>query len=46
MNGTVHAVIGKVNGSDPLEIFGVNGNKVVSKPLSELKEAWQKPLRW
>lgn len=38
--------IGKVNNSDKLNITGVNGNSVLSKNIFELKEAWQKPLKW
>jgi len=43
---TVFAVIGEVTEDDNLEIYGIKGEKVVSTPLAELKEAWQKPLRW
>ena len=42
----VYAAIGEFNKSDKLEVYGINGEKVVSTPLAELKEAWQKPLRW
>jgi len=40
------AVIGQVSNSETLDIYGMNGRKIVSKSLSQLKEAWQKPLRW
>jgi len=40
------AAIGQVTKSDKLEVYGINGERVVSTPLAELKEAWQKPLRW
>ncbi len=46
MGETVYARIGEFNKSDKLEIYGIGGEKVVSASLSELKEAWQKPLRW
>jgi phosphoribosylformylglycinamidine synthase II len=46
MKGTAFAAIGEVNKSDKLEIYGVNGKKVVSAPIAELKEAWQQPLGW
>jgi phosphoribosylformylglycinamidine synthase len=40
------AIVGCVNGGERLEIFGLNDNKVVDRPISELKEAWQKTFRW
>ena len=40
------AYIGQVTDGEVLEIYGVTGNKVVTASLDELKEAWQKPLRW
>jgi phosphoribosylformylglycinamidine synthase II len=46
MSGTSFAAIGQVTGSDMLEIYGLDGEKIVSTPIAELKEAWQKPLRW
>jgi len=42
----VYSAIGELNKSDKLEVYGINGEEVVSAPLAELKEAWQKPLRW
>ena len=46
MSSTSLAAIGQVCNVEVLEIYGLSGRKVVSLPLSELKEAWQKPLRW
>jgi phosphoribosylformylglycinamidine synthase II len=46
MKGIKFAAIGKVTKSDGLEVYGIKGEKIVSLPLAELKEAWQKPLRW
>ncbi|MFH1031905.1 MAG: phosphoribosylformylglycinamidine synthase subunit PurL [Chloroflexota bacterium] len=46
MSGTNFAAIGQVTDSESIEIFGVKGKKVVDKPINELKEAWQRPLRW
>jgi len=46
MKGAGFAAIGEVNKSDKLEIYGIDGKKVVSAPIAELKEAWQKPLGW
>jgi len=46
MSGTSLAAVGQVTDSEVLEIYGVDGRKVVATPIIELKEAWQKPLRW
>ncbi len=46
MGETVCAHIGEFTEDDRLQVYGINGEKVVSTPLAELKEAWQKPLRW
>jgi len=46
MSGTSLAAVGQVTDSGVLEIYGVEGKKVVATPINELKEAWQKPLRW
>ncbi len=40
------AVIGEVDDSARLEVRGVAGGSVVSRPIAELKEAWQQPMRW
>lgn len=45
MRGTAFAVIGEVNDSGMLEIYGKSGRKVLVS-IADLKEAWQKPLRW
>jgi phosphoribosylformylglycinamidine (FGAM) synthase-like enzyme len=46
MHGTSFAAIGQVTDSGVLEIYGLNGEMIVNTPVAELKEAWQKPLRW
>jgi phosphoribosylformylglycinamidine (FGAM) synthase-like enzyme len=46
MSGVEFTAIGQVTKRDSFEVYGVNGEKVVSVALAELKEAWQKPLRW
>ena len=46
LKGISFANIGTVNDSGKLEVFGLNGKKVVSELINDLKEAWQKPLRW
>jgi phosphoribosylformylglycinamidine synthase II len=40
------ADIGHVTQEEMLEIYGLNGEQIVDVPIVELKEAWQKPLRW
>ncbi|MFC1908549.1 phosphoribosylformylglycinamidine synthase subunit PurL [Chloroflexota bacterium] len=45
MNGVSFADIGRVTNSDVLEISGIKGGKTTIS-LDDLKEAWQKPLRW
>ena len=46
LQGVSFANIGTTNNSNKLEVFGLSGKKVVSESISDLKEAWQKPLRW
>ncbi|MBI4304017.1 MAG: phosphoribosylformylglycinamidine synthase subunit PurL [Chloroflexi bacterium] len=46
LKSITYAAIGKVTDDERLEIRGLKGGKVVDAPLGDLKEAWQKPLRW
>jgi len=46
MKGISFAGIGEVTDSEVLEIYGRDSRKVVSVSIGELKEAWQRPLRW
>ena len=46
MSTTNSASIGRVSDSEMLEIYGLNGKKIVAKSVGELKRAWQRPLRW
>ncbi len=46
MKGISFAAIGQVTNSEVLEIYGLDGRQVLLKSLSQLKEAWQKPIRW
>ncbi|MBI2850310.1 MAG: phosphoribosylformylglycinamidine synthase subunit PurL [Chloroflexi bacterium] len=46
MKSAGFAAIGRVTGSDFVEVFGLKGQKVISASLADLKEAWQRPLRW
>jgi len=46
MTGADFAAIGEVTDKGRLEVYGLNGQLVLSALVGELKEAWQKPLRW
>jgi phosphoribosylformylglycinamidine (FGAM) synthase-like enzyme len=46
MAGVIMAKIGQTTDSGILMVYGVNGQPVVNRAISELKEAWQRPLRW
>jgi phosphoribosylformylglycinamidine synthase len=47
MAGITMASIGYVNETENLEVHGIiEDNVVIKATLTELKEAWQKPLRW
>ena len=46
MAGVDFAVIGKVTSKGKVEVYGLNGEIVISALVAELKETWQRPLRW
>jgi len=46
MAGFDFAAIGRVTDNERLEVYGLGGDRMLSAHLAELKEAWQKPLRW
>ncbi len=46
MAGISLANIGQVTDSEVLQIYGLDGKRIVAESLGELKEAWQKPIRW
>ena len=46
MTGVDFAAIGRVTNKQGLDVYGISGNRVLLASLAELKEAWQKPLRW
>jgi phosphoribosylformylglycinamidine synthase II len=46
MTGIDFAAIGQVTSKEKLEVYGLNGQMVLSALIAELKEAWQRPLRW
>jgi len=46
MAGVDFAAIGQVTRKGKFEVYGLNGEMVLSAPITELKEAWQRPLCW
>jgi phosphoribosylformylglycinamidine synthase len=46
MSGVPVSRIGQTNKGRLLSITGRSGERLISIPLTELKEAWQRPLRW
>jgi phosphoribosylformylglycinamidine synthase II len=46
MAGIDFAAIGQVTRKEKLEVYGLNGEMMLSARIAELKEAWQRPLRW
>ncbi|AKG53041.1 phosphoribosylformylglycinamidine synthase [Dehalogenimonas sp. WBC-2] len=40
------SLIGIVSQDDRLVIKGIEGEVIVDKPITELKDAWQRPLKW
>jgi phosphoribosylformylglycinamidine synthase len=46
MAGVDFAAIGQVTSKEKLEVYGLNEGMVLSALIAELKEAWQRPLRW
>jgi phosphoribosylformylglycinamidine synthase len=40
------SLIGTVTEGDRLIVDGLYGSQVVNRPLSDLKNAWQRPLKW
>lgn len=46
MSGVAFAAIGEVQETEQFEVYGIDGRRVLSASVGELKEAWQRPLRW
>ncbi|MDP2919517.1 MAG: phosphoribosylformylglycinamidine synthase subunit PurL [Dehalococcoidia bacterium] len=46
LQGVTFAEIGRVRAGRFVEVRGLNGERVLRERIEELKEAWQKPLRW
>jgi phosphoribosylformylglycinamidine synthase II len=44
--GVRYAEVGRVTDDGTFEVRGLGGGTVLSAGIDELKEAWQKPLRW
>ena len=45
-NGGIYSVIGKVKKDKRFKVYGLNGKLIINADIDELKEAWQKTLRW
>lgn len=46
MKGTVYAKIGFVTEKPALIINGIDGNKIISERVDDLRDAWRKTLNW
>ncbi|MCK4273643.1 MAG: phosphoribosylformylglycinamidine synthase, partial [Dehalococcoidales bacterium] len=46
LSGVAFAEIGRVTDNNKFDVFGRSGKVVLNANIAELKEAWQKPLRW
>jgi phosphoribosylformylglycinamidine synthase len=46
MSGVDFSQIGRVTDNKIFKVHGQNGKVLLSADITELKEAWQKPLRW
>jgi phosphoribosylformylglycinamidine synthase II len=46
LSGVDFAEIGKVTSNKKLEVIGRDSKAILTASINELKEAWQKPLRW
>lgn len=46
MAGSDFGLIGEMTDDKEFSVYGLNGKLVVSANINDLKEAWQRPLRW
>jgi phosphoribosylformylglycinamidine synthase len=46
MGMSAFALIGAVSNFPWLVVEGLNGSRVINRPVSDLKNAWQRPLKW
>jgi phosphoribosylformylglycinamidine (FGAM) synthase-like enzyme len=44
--GTIGKVVGATGEPSRLTVLGLDGSPVIDVPVSSLKNAWQRPLRW
>ena len=46
MKGVSFGLIGCVSDDEGFKVYGLDGKPCVSADINDLKEAWQRPLRW
>jgi phosphoribosylformylglycinamidine synthase len=46
LKGVAFAPIGRITESPRLVVRGLLGDTIIDRDIADLKEAWQKPLRW
>jgi phosphoribosylformylglycinamidine synthase len=46
LGGVPHGLIGCVSEGTSFRVYGVDGSLCIQEDIANLKEAWQKPLRW
>ncbi len=46
LKGIPLGLIGCVSEGNDFKVFGLNGKICVETDINDLKEAWQRPLRW
>jgi phosphoribosylformylglycinamidine synthase len=46
LKGVSFGLIGCTNAKKDLRVFGLDGKTCINAGIAELKDAWQKPLRW
>ena len=46
MKGVSFGLIGCVSDDEDFKVYGLDGKPCVSADINDLKEAWQRPLRW
>jgi phosphoribosylformylglycinamidine synthase len=46
MKGISISLVGSVSINKDLKIYGLGGQKIIDAGIDELREAWQRPLKW
>ena len=46
LNEVVYGEVGVVSDDKMLRVLGLQGKKVIEAPIDDLKEVWQKPLKF